>query len=265
MFESHAEINLAAEALREAQLSRVPCAPIRDAFDAADLKSAYTIQDTNVQASVSAGRRVVGRKIGLTSPAVQAQLGVDQPDYGTLFADMCFTSGAEIVSDPLIAPRCEAEVALVLSRDLDHETHNVLDMLASTAYALPALEIVDSRIANWDISITDTIADNGSSALFVLGSRPVALSDFDIGSVPMQLTKNGEVVSEGSGEQCLGNPLQAAIWLADTLAAMKTPLRAGDVVLTGALGPMVSIEPGDSFFASLGDLGSVSVSFAASR
>lgn len=262
MFESRAEIESAASALREAQTSGNACGPIRGAFDPLDLKSAYEIQETNVNLAVQAGRRIVGRKIGLTSKAVQAQIGVDQPDFGTLFADMCFADGVEISSSSLISPRCEAEVAIVLNSDLNSDAHTVLDIINATAYALPALEIVDSRIAGWDIRITDTVADNGSSALFVLGSRPVPLSEIDVANVVMTMEKNGEPVSEGNGAACLGNPLNAAIWLADTLSRLQIPLKAGDVVLTGALGPMVPIHPGDSFKATMGALGTVTTSFS---
>jgi 2-keto-4-pentenoate hydratase len=262
VFESRAEIESAATALREAQNSGVACGPIRGGFEPLDLKSAYEIQETNVNLAVQGGRRIVGRKIGLTSKAVQAQIGVDQPDFGTLFADMCFADGVEISSSSLIAPRCEAEVAIVLHSDLDRESHTVLDVISATAYVLPALEIVDSRIADWDIRITDTVADNGSSALFVVGSSPVRLSEVDVANVAMSLEKNGELVSEGSGTACLGNPLNAAIWLADTLSNLNSPLKAGDVVLTGALGPMIPIQPGDSFKATMGALGTVATSFS---
>ena len=263
MFESHAAADEAAQSLREAQVSGKPCRPIRDAFDADDLKSAYEVQQINVDLGVAAGRRVVGRKIGLTSPVVQAQLGVDQPDFGTLFADMAFAEGVEIPFSRLMAPRCEAEVALVLDEDLDRETHTVIDILNATAYALPALEIVDSRIAEWDIRITDTIADNGSAGLFVLGSQPVSLAEVNLPQIEMVMTQNGQLVSEGLGSACLGNPLNAVIWLADALSSLGTPLVAGDVVLTGSLGPVVKIERGDLFKADMGALGTVSAIFSA--
>lgn len=262
MFESHAAIDDAARLLREAQASFQPCQPIRGNFPEDDIKSAYAIQLANVELAVGAGRRVVGRKIGLTSPVVQAQLGVDQPDFGTLFAHMAFAEGVELPFGQLIAPRCEAEVALVLEKDLDRENHTVIDIMNATAYALPALEIVDSRVADWDIRITDTIADNGSSGLFVVGSQPVSLAEVNLPEIEMVMTRNGEVVSQGLGSACLGNPLNAAAWLADTLSAFGTPLKAGDVVLTGSLGPVVKIEAGDSFRAEFGALGNVTTSFS---
>ena len=241
----------------------VPCAPVRDLLGEDDLVAAYAVQQINCDLEVAAGRRIVGRKIGLTSPAVQAQLGVDQPDFGTLFADTAYADGTPIPIERLLQPRVEAEVALVLSRALDHGQHTMIDVINAVDCALPALEIVDSRIAGWDIRITDTIADNGSSALFVVGSRPVGLGELDLRALEMTMQVNGEVRSHGNGAACLGNPLNAAMWLADTLAALGTPLQAGDIVLTGALGPMVDVHAGDAVHADLGPLGTVSTRFSA--
>ncbi|MGI9599294.1 MAG: 2-keto-4-pentenoate hydratase [Acidimicrobiales bacterium] len=252
-----------ASRLYEAEASRTPIAPIRDAFGAGDLSTAYAVQLANVERGIAAGRRVVGRKIGLTNPAVQTQLGVDQPDFGTLFADMAYADGVEIDSTRLIQPRVEAEVALVLAQDLAGDQINVLDLLRATAYALPALEIVDSRISDWDIRITDTIADNGSSALFVVGNSPVPLDAVDLRSISMSMRVNDQVVSEGGGAACLDNPLHAAIWLANAMVDNGSPLRAGDVVLTGALGPMVSTGPGDQVVAEMTGLGTVHTAFSA--
>src|SRR5439155_901086 len=156
--------------------------------------------------AVTAGRRLVGRKIGLTSTAVQAQLGVDQPDFGVLFADMAVPEEATIAPGRLLQPKVEAEVALVLDADLPHREATVADLLRATAFALPALEIVDSRIADWDITIVDTVADNASSGLFVLGGTPVPLDRVDLRGVRMTLARNGETVSRGTGADCLGSP-----------------------------------------------------------
>ncbi len=253
----------AAEALRRAEADRTPIAPIRDRFAADDIDGAYAVQATNVAAGLAAGRRIVGRKVGLTNPVVQQQLGVDQPDFGTLFADMASADGVEIDSGRLIQPRVEAEVALVLAEDLDQQTITIIDLLRATAYALPSLEIVDSRIQDWDIRITDTVADNGSSAMFVVGNTPVPLSAVDLRAVTMTMKVNDEVASQGNGAACLDNPLHAAIWLADAMVANDTPLRAGDVVLTGALGPMVSVGPGDTVWAEITGLGTVETRFSA--
>lgn len=255
-------IAAAAQRLREAAALGTPCPPIRDLIDLDDPDGAYAVQQVNTDTDVESGRRIVGRKIGLTNPAVQAQLGVDQPDFGTLFSDMAYADGVEIPFSRLIQPRAEAEVALVLDEDLDRPDLNVIDLINATAYALPALEIVDSRIAEWDIRFVDTVADNGSSALYVVGSQPVSLAEVDLLGIEMSMNVNGEQVSQGSGAACLFNPLNAAVWLANTLVRVGTPLRMGDIVLTGALGPMVSVGIGDAVEAEITGLGTVRTTFA---
>jgi 2-keto-4-pentenoate hydratase len=238
-----------------AQTSGVPCAPLRALFG--DLspqeqeQRAYAVQQINVQRSLSAGRRIVGRKIGLTSPAVQKQLGVDRPDFGALLDDMAVVDGQPIDTTRLLQPKVEAEIALVLQRDLTHERHTVADLIGATAYAVAAIEVVDSRIAGWDIRFVDTVADNASSGLFVLGTQPRPLAKLDLAGARMRLLRGGEPVSEGVGAACLGNPLNAARWLADTLVRIGTPLRAGDIVLTGALGPMAGVQAGQTYTAQI--------------
>ncbi|MER7794810.1 fumarylacetoacetate hydrolase family protein [Streptomyces sp. NPDC097640] len=256
------EVVKAADVLREAARTLTPCPPVRSLLGDGDIKAAYAVQRANVRHGVAAGRRIVGRKIGLTSSAVQAQLGVDQPDFGTLFADMAIPDGGRIAAGRLLQPKVEAEVALVLGAALPHPHCTVADVLRAADFALPALEIVDSRIAGWDITIVDTVADNASSGLFVLGGTPVPLTGLDARGVRMTMTRGGEPVSEGTGADCLGSPLGAAAWLASTLAAMGDPLRAGDIVLTGALGPMAVAAPGDEFEAHISQLGRVAVTFA---
>ncbi|KRV47870.1 2-keto-4-pentenoate hydratase [Wenjunlia vitaminophila] len=255
-------VRAAAEALARAAETGVPCSPVRDRFAPADVAAAYAVQRVNVQRRVARGHRVVGRKIGLTSPAVQRQLGVDQPDYGALLSDMAVLDGGVVPGGRLLQPKVEAEVALVLGADLPHRGTTAADVLRAVEFALPALEVVDSRIADWDISLVDTVADNASSGLFVLGGTPVPLTSIDLRDVRMTLDRNGDLVSRGSGRDCLGSPLNAAVWLASTLAAVGDPLRAGDVVLTGALGPMAAASPGDAFEAHIDGLGSVRVGFA---
>jgi 2-keto-4-pentenoate hydratase len=203
----------------------------------------------------------VGRKIGLTSKTVQKQVGVDQPDFGMLYADMGYGSGDEVEYKTLIQPKVESEICLVLQRDLTFNRHNIQDIINATAYALPSIEIVDSRIKDWDIKIYDTIADNASSAMFVLGSRPVKLSKIDLEMCGMSLEVNGQLVSSGAGMACMGNPLNAAIWLADKCVEMGMPLRAGDIIMTGALGPFVNVRPGDSIRTKIEGLGEVNVHF----
>jgi 2-keto-4-pentenoate hydratase len=239
-------------------------APLRDRLAGCSPDTAYAVQEENTKAALKAGRRLVGRKIGLTSLAVQAQLGVDQPDFGMLFADMAVGDAERIAAGRLIQPKVEAEIALILDRDLTHERHTVADIIRATAYAVAAIEIVDSRIAQWDIRFVDTVADNASSGLFVLGTAPKRLDQFDIGACQMEMRTGEAVVSQGTAAACLGNPLNAAIWLADVMVRYGRPLQAGDVVLTGALGPMVAVPPdqGSRFDASISGLGSVSALFA---
>ncbi|MEV0170162.1 fumarylacetoacetate hydrolase family protein [Streptomyces sp. NPDC050803] len=250
-----------ADVLDEATRTGIPCPPVRSLLPEGDIEAAYAVQRLYVERGLAAGRRPVGRKIGLTSPAVQRQLGVGQPDFGALFADMAVPEGERIAPGRLLQPKIEAEVALVLGADLPHRDPTVADLLRATAFALPALEIVDSRIVGWDISIVDTVADNASCGLFVLGGTPVPLDRVDLRAVGMTLTRNGETVSRGTGADCLGSPLTAALWLASALAGLGDPLRAGDIVLTGALGPMAVAAEGDTFTAHIEGLGTVTTVF----
>ncbi|MEW1657632.1 fumarylacetoacetate hydrolase family protein [Streptomyces sp. NPDC093707] len=253
-------VGAAARLLLDAQATGTPCSPVRELIDGTD--EAYAVQECLTRSWLAAGRRPVGRKIGLTSQSVQRQLGVDSPDFGMLFADMAVPDGAEIPAGAVLQPRAEAEVALVLERDLTHERHTIADLLRATAFALPAIEVVGSRIRDWDILLTDTIADNASCGMYVLGNRPVQLADVDLRLCGMVLERRGQQVSTGTGAACLGHPLNAALWLADTLVRCGHPLRAGDTVLTGALGPMVPTAPGDVLEARIEGLGDVRVAFA---
>jgi 2-keto-4-pentenoate hydratase len=244
-----------AERLRNAYTSG-PIAPLRDGLQPTDAEAAYAIQSINTLTWTTHGRRVVGRKIGLTAKAVQAQLGVDQPDYGVLFDDMVIEDGGTLLRSKVLQPKAEAEVALILAHDLTSPSASIDDVIAATAYAVPAIEIVDSRIADWKITFADTVADNGSSAFFVLGRTPRPLSGLDLKTCGMVLEVNGRVVSLGAGAACLGHPLNAAAWLARTIASRGDGLKAGDIVLTGALGPMVPLSVGDVVRAEIGGLGS---------
>jgi 2-keto-4-pentenoate hydratase len=252
----------AAHSLYHAHLDGQPVAPLRTRVTATDGAGAYQIQEINTRRWLAEGRRLVGRKIGLTSRAVQAQLGVDQPDFGMLFADMAVGDGEPIAQGRLIQPKVEAEVALVLGRDLNQTQHTFADLIRATEYVLPALEVVDSRIAGWDIKFLDTVADNASSGLFVLGGQPRRLADVDLAACRMEMWRGDELVSQGHGRACLGHPLNAAVWLANVMARCGRPLQAGDVVLTGALGPMVAARPGDAYRARIEGLGEVQALFA---
>ena len=252
----------AAARLYDAAKSRIPCSPIRDLLGATDIESAYSVQALNTQRGLDAGRRLVGRKIGLTSFAVQKQLGVDQPDYGMLFADMARGDAEEISIADVLQPKVEAEIAFVLEHNLTGEQLTMADLFRAIAFAVPAVEIVGSRVTDWDIRITDTIADNASAGLYVLGSRPVKLGDFDPRLCGMVMEKAGEPVSVGAGAACLGSPLNAALWLAKVMAKLGRPLLAGDTILSGALGPMAGVAQGDVFDVRIEGLGAVRASFS---
>jgi 2-keto-4-pentenoate hydratase len=236
------------------------CNPVRDILGGNDIAAAYSVQQLLTENSLARGRRIVGHKIGLTSPAVQRQLGVDQPDSGVLFADMRVATGATVPPGKLLQPKVEAEIAFILAEDLDGDLSESR-VRAAAGVAVPAIEIVDSRVRDWSISIVDTIADNGSSALFVLGSQMVAAADLDFVSRTMQLTEDGALVSTGRGSDCLGSPLNALRWLACTAQENGSPLRAGHIVLSGALGPMVPVLPGSTYTAEIDQIGTVEVSF----
>jgi 2-keto-4-pentenoate hydratase len=251
----------AAARLARAAATGIPCPPVRDLIGADDVPRAYRVQELLV-AGWLAGTRRVGRKIGLTAPAVQAQLGVGQPDFGVLLASMRVGQDEPVASGRLLQPRIEAEVAFVLGRDIEGTDPGIDEVASAVAAARPALEIVDSRIAGWDITIADTVADNASCGLFVLGDAEVPLGAFDPVAVSMTLWQDGAEVSSGTGAACLGNPLNALAWLAATAAAYGDPLRAGEVVLSGALGPMVPVRAGTRYEASLSGLGDVRAAFA---
>lgn len=255
-------IKTAAQRIRNAAKSGRPCKPIRDLLKKGDVDAAYAIQQTNTDIWIKEGRRAVGRKIGLTAKTVQAQLGVDQPDYGVLYADMEVVDGDEIDPSRLMQPKVEGEIALVLDNDLVDEQLTLIDLIDSVAYALPAIEIVGSRIAKWDITILDTIADNASSGLYVLGTKPVGLHELDLRLCGMVMENHGDQVSVGAGVACLGNPLNAALWLARKMVDVGMPLMAGDTIMTGALGPMAPVTPGDVVEVRIGGLGSVRAVFA---
>lgn len=254
-------ITVALERLAGARASGLPCAPVRGLLPAGDIAAAYAVQSAWVAGRIAAGDSVAGRKIGLTNPAVQAQLGVDQPDFGTLLSTMDCPPGEPIDIGRLLQPRIEAEVAFVLAEDLDARDIGPDDVLAATGSVVAALEIVDSRVAGWDISIVDTVADNASSGLFTLGPERRPPSELDLAACPMRLWRGPDEVSVGSGAACLGHPAVAVAWLAGTARSYGQPLRAGEIVLSGALGPMVAVQAGDRFTAEIEGLGKVTAAF----
>ncbi len=244
-----------AERLRNAYATGA-IAPLRDGLRPTDAEAAYAIQSINTRIWSERGRRIVGRKVGLTAKSVQAQLGVDQPDYGVLFDDMAIEDGGSLMRSKVLQPKAEAEVAFILAHDLKSSNVSIQEVTAAIAYALPAIEIVDSRIADWKITFADTVADNGSSAFYVLGKTPQSLIGLDLKTCGMVLEVNGQIASLGAGAACLGHPLNAATWLARTVASRGEGLRAGDVLLSGALGPMVPLTVGDVVRAEISGLGS---------
>lgn len=251
---------IAAERLRNAYKDGV-IAPLRDLIAPDDGEGAYAIQAINTRYWQGQGRRIVGRKVGLTARAVQAQLGVSQPDFGVLFDDMQVPDGGVLKPGALLQPKAEAEVAMILGTDLPVRAVTEDEVAAAVAEVTAAIEIVDSRIADWKISFADTVADNGSSSMFVLGKTRKPLAGLDLWTCGMVLEQNGEITSLGTGAACLGHPLRAATWLANTLAAQGEPLGKGDIILTGALGPMVPLRPGDDIKVSIAGLDSVSFSY----
>jgi 2-keto-4-pentenoate hydratase len=258
-------VTRAAERLEDAVRTGVPCPPVRDLIGSADVELAYAVQQRLVEHRVAAGARVVGRKIGLTSPAVQRQLGVDRPDFGYLFDDMDVSAAAAVPAGRLLQPKIEAEIAFTLGADLVDGDLGPEQVRSAVASATAALEIVDSRVAGWDITFGDTVADNASSGLFVLAGEAVPLTAFEPAEATMQLWLDDEPASHGRGADCLGDPLIALAWLARTARDLGDPLRAGQVVLSGALGPMVPTPPGSRVRAEISGLGTVGTSFAEER
>ena len=261
---SKKSVQQAADDIKGAYETGTPCNPVRELLDANDIDGAYDIQENVTGWRLESGARLIGRKIGLTSVAVQKQLGVDQPDYGMMFDDMAVPDGEEIPAGRVSQPRVEAEVAFVLAGDLVNARPSTAEVINAVAYASPAIEVVGSRIRDWDITILDTIADNASSGLFVLGNDKVPLEDFDGRMCGMVMENRGEPVANGAGAACLGHPINAVRWLAEVMVARGRPLSAGDIVMSGALGPMVAAVPGEVYEARISGLGSVRAVFGAS-
>lgn len=252
----------AADRLLTALRTRVACEPIREFIGATDLPAAYRVQERLSKGRIAGGARVVGRKIGLTSKAVQAQMGVDQPDFGVLFDDMAFTPDQLVPMGHLLQPKAEAEIAFVLKEDLAGGDLSIDQIRGAIDYGVAALEVCDSRIRDWDIAFADTVADNASAGVYVLGTEHKTLDEFDTVAVTMRMLINGEEVSTGTGADCLGDPLNAVAWLAKAARDFGEPLRAGQVILSGALGPMAPISAGDEVTVEITGLGSVTARFS---
>lgn len=250
-----------ADHLAEAESNGRGVEPITSLEPTITTEEAYHIQIATIRQKVKSGDAIVGKKIGLTSLAMQTLLGVDQPDYGHLLGSMAVENHGEISSKRVLQPKVEAEIAFFLKRDLVGPKVTAHDVLMATEYVLPALEIVDSRIANWQIKLQDTIADNASSGLYVLGGRPVKPDRIDLALVGMVLYKNGEVMNTGVGAAALGHPANCVAWLANKLSEFELPLRAGEVILSGALSAAIEAGPGDAFRTRIAHLGEVEVRF----
>lgn len=252
----------AAQRLLTALQTRQACPPVREFIGPTDLPAAYRVQERLTAGRVAGGAKIIGRKIGLTSEAVQEQMGVDQPDFGVLFDDMAYGDNELVPMDRLLQPKAEAEIAFVLKSDLADGPLDYAQVRDAIDYGVPALEVCDSRIKDWDIAFADTVADNASSGVYVLGTVHKTLDEFSPVDTGMSMLINGEEVSTGNGAACLGDPINAVAWLAKAARDFGEPLRAGQVILSGALGPMRPIESGDEVVVEISGLGSVNARFS---
>jgi 2-keto-4-pentenoate hydratase len=242
---SNQSIEQVADILLHAKKSKIPCLPIRDVLPNGTIKEAYQVQAIGVENEISQGNKITGKKIGLTSKSVQKQLGVDEPDFGTLFNSMQIDNGT-LDYDLLMQPKAEAEWAFVLKNTIDDPVNSIDELSSCIDYAVVAIEIVGSRIKDWDITILDTVADNASASHYILGKQKIQLNEINLTDCKMQLYQNEELASTGEGSACMGNPLNAVKWLANKMIEMQTPLQKGEVVLSGALGPMVNLKSKDT-------------------
>jgi 2-keto-4-pentenoate hydratase len=255
------QTHVAATALASAEWSRQPIPPLTATYAGLTVEDAYEIQQINVRERVRGGRTIYGHKVGLTAKPMQQMLGVDEPDYGYLLDDMVVEDGATVPVARYLQPRVEVEVAFVLGAPLYGPGVTVEDVLKATAYVVPAIEIIDSRIVDWKITLADTIADNASSAGIVVGRQRTSVDGLDLPAVQATLSKNGEVVDTGTGEAVLGNPAIAVAWLANKLSAFGVELLAGHVILPGSCTRAVDVGAGDVIVGSFTPLGQVSVRF----
>ncbi|MBU8810828.1 2-keto-4-pentenoate hydratase [Mycolicibacterium goodii] len=260
MLSDEVRARLAAD-LAQAERSRQPITPLTDANPDIDVVDAYEIQLINIRQRVAEGARVVGHKVGLSSKAMQDMMGVDEPDYGHLLDEMQVYEDQPVKSDNYLYPRVEVEVGFILADDLPGAGCTEEDVLAATAAFAPAIELIDTRITNWQIKLCDTIADNASSAGWVLGEARVSPKDVDIRAIDAVLKNNGEVVAEGRSDAVLGNPVTAVAWLARKVESFGVRLKAGDIVLPGSCTRAIDAPPGSDFHAEFAGLGSVHLRF----
>ncbi|WP_330250929.1 2-keto-4-pentenoate hydratase [Nocardia sp. NBC_00565] len=250
-----------ADELDVAERDRVGIGPLIARYPDIDVVDAYEIQLLNIRRKLDNGAKVVGHKVGLSSLAMQQMMGVDEPDYGHLLADMEVFEDVPVETSRYLIPRVEVEVGFVLGADLPGEECTEADVLAATVAYAPSIELIDSRIKDWKIGLADTISDNASSAGFVLGAARVAPKDLDIKAIDAVLTRNGEVIAEGRSDAVLGDPVIAVAWLARKVASFGVRLKAGDIVLPGSCTRAIDARQGDSFHAEFAGLGSVRLQF----
>lgn len=260
MLSSATRAELAAD-LAEAERTRVPMDPLTAAHPDIDVVDAYEIQLINIRQRITDGATVAGHKVGLSSKAMQEMMGVDEPDYGHLLADMEVFEDVAVPAGRYLFPRVEVEVGFILADDLPGAGCTEDDVLAATAAFVPAIELIDTRITDWKIALCDTIADNASSAGWVLGPQRVSPKDIDIKGIDAVLRRNGEIVAEGRSDAVLGNPVTAVAWLARKVDSFGVRLKAGDIVLPGSCTRAIDARPGDAFIADFAGLGSVRLSF----
>jgi 2-keto-4-pentenoate hydratase len=247
--------------LAQAERSREPIAPLTAAYPGIDVVDAYEIQLINIRQRVAEGARVLGHKVGLSSKAMQQMMGVDEPDYGHLLDEMQVFEDVPVKAGRYLYPRVEVEVGFILAADLPGAGCTEGDVLAATEALAPSIELIDTRITDWKIALCDTIADNASSAGFVLGEARVSPRDLDVKSIGAVLTRNGEVVTEGRSDAVLGDPVTAVAWLARKVESFGVRLRKGDIVLPGSCTRAIDARAGDNFVADFAGLGSVRLSF----
>lgn len=254
-------INELGDQLYQALRTQTPLEPLTTRYPAITIENAYAIQQSMIGHRLVAGEKVIGKKIGVTSKAVMGMLGVHQPDFGHMLDGMIFGDGDAIAANTLIQPKAEGEIAFVLGKELIGPGVSAADVLAATSGVMACFEVVDSRIRDWKIKIQDTVADNASCGVFVLGDRMVDAKTVDLRNCGMVLEKNGEIVVTGAGAATMGSPVNAVVWLANTLGRLGIPLKAGEVILSGALGAMVPVQAGDNLRMTVGGIGTCAVRF----
>lgn len=255
------EITKHGDELYDALVKCQTVAPLTERIPGITIENAYHIQERLIRRRLGAGETVIGKKVGATSKVVQNMLGVQQPDFGSLLSGMLYNEGEAIPISRLIQPKAEGEIAFILKRDLMGPGVTTAEVLAATESVMPCFEIVDSRITDWKIKIQDTVADNASCGVFVLGDRVIDPRKVELGLAGMVLEKNGEIVGIGAGAAALGHPLNAMAWLANTLGLLGIPLKAGEVILSGSLAALIPVQLGDSLRVSIGGIGGCSVRF----